>query len=200
MTEGQPNSIQILESKYPHRPKYPNPPTWMDKLKMSFLPEAERYLKQEKMDNAIKSAIRKFTDEELNLIAFESTSGRAYLRGLLPDLTAEVVDDFNGFYISKNIYTFFVFSVSSLYYQCKNGEINQKKTRKRLKQIITIFQKPLKKIEENDFYKKQNYFKEHFGRFMEESELEIPSDLLEILNHPYEKNLRSKFESLFGVK
>jgi hypothetical protein len=35
---------------------------------------------------------------------------------------------------------------------------------------------------------------------MEESGLEIPADLLETLNHPYEENLRSKFKSLFGVK
>jgi hypothetical protein len=200
MTEGQPNSIQILESKYPHRPEYPNPPTWMDKLKMSFLPEEERYLKQKEINNAIKKAIRNFTDEELNLIAIESASGRVYLQGLLPGLTAEVVDDFNGFYRSKNIYTFFVFSVSSLYYQYRNGEISQQKARKRLEQIITIFQKPLKEIGENDFYKKQNYFDEHFGIFMEEGGLEIPSDLLEILKHPYEENLKLKFKSLFGVK
>jgi hypothetical protein len=123
MTEGQPNSIQILESKYPHRPEYPNPPTWMDKLKMSFLPKAERYLKQEEINNAIKRAIRNFTDEELNLIALESASGRVYLQGLLPGLTAEVVNYFYDF-DSKNIYTFFAFSVSSLYYQYRNGEIN----------------------------------------------------------------------------
>jgi len=164
-----------------------------------FQDEARRTIEEEKKGQQLVKKIKDLSEGDLNQVALDSATGRFWLKPILPHLTEKVVGQFSGFYSSKNIYTIYVLTASSLYYQTLNREISVKKAQKKLAEIEKIFGNSLSSYPEIE----GGLFNHHFSKPLEEYQTKLsdkfqepPAVLSMILGKP--KNLRASFSSLFN--
>ena len=161
--------------------------------------EARRIIAEEEKGQQLVRKIKNLSESDLNQVALDSSTGRFWLSSILSHLTEKVVGQFSGFYLSKNIYTIYVLTTSSLYYQTLNREISVKKAQKKLSKIEKIFGKSLSSYPETE----EGLFNHHFSKPLEAYQAKLgdrfrrsPEVLTTILNKP--KYLREGFLSLFN--